>query len=357
MCGGLSKMYLYILKRLLLIIPTLFGIITINFFIIQLAPGGPVEQTINKINAMNAATESYGGNAKIGAYRSDNNLDSEALEQLKKQYGFDKPILERYLTMLTQYLKFDFGESYYRKISVVDLIKEKMPVSISLGIFSTLLIYILGIPLGIFKAYSNGSRIDVFSSILIVIANAIPTFLFGILLITLFASGSYFDIFPLRGLVSDNFSELGFWEKIKDYLWHITLPVICLSIGGFATLVLLVKNSFLDEMQKYYVMYARIKGVGEQRILYHHIFRNAMLLVISSFPVVFLGMFFSGSLLIEIIFSLDGLGLLGYDSLLHRDYPVVFGTLYIFTLLGLIASLISDILYVVVDPRIHFDKN
>lgn len=350
-------MYSYIFKRLLLIFPTLFGILSINFFIIQLSPGGPVEQMINKIDSLQNQTEVHNSSAKIGAYRGASGVDAKALEEIKKMYGFDKPILERYVLMLKNYLQFDFGRSYYRQISVIDLIKEKMPVSISLGVFSTLIVYLLGIPLGIFKAYRDGGRWDILSSILIIFANAIPVFLFGILLIVLFASGNYWDLFPLKGLVSDNFAELSTWGKVKDYLWHLVLPVTCLSIGGFATLVLLVKNSFLDEMQKYYVTYLRIKGVGEQKILYKHIFRNAMLLVISSFPVVFLGMFFSGSLLIEILFSLDGLGLLGYDSLLHRDYPVVFGTLYIFTLLGLLASLISDILYVVVDPRIHFNKN
>lgn len=348
-------MYHYILKRLLLIIPTLIGIITINFFIIQLAPGGPVEQMIHKLQTLQASTETGNISAKIGTYKTDNNLDEKAIEEIKKLYGFDKGIFERYYLMLSQYLKFEFGESYYRKISVLDLIKEKMPTSISLGLFSTLLIYLIAIPLGIYKARNDGSPLDVISSIIIVMANALPAFLFGILLIVIFAGG-YYDIFPLKGLVSDDFNSLSLFGKIKDYLWHITLPVICLSIGGFATLSLLVKNSFLDEMQKYYVTYARIKGVSERRIFYFHIFRNAMLLVISSFPAVFLGMFFSGSLLIEIIFSLDGLGLLGYDSLLHRDYPVVFGTLYIFTLLGLLASLISDLLYVVIDPRIHFDK-
>ncbi len=347
-------MYSYILKRLLLIIPTLFGIITINFFIIQLAPGGPVEEMMHRLDSLGATTEIARTNSKIGSY--DHHLDAEALEHIKKLYGFDKPIFQRYLLMLKQYLTWDFGESYYRKIGVLDLLKEKMPVSLSLGIFSTLLIYLLGIPLGIYKAYRDGNGWDVLSSVVIVMANAIPTFLFAILLIVLFASGNYWDLFPLKGLVSEGFENLSWWEKIKDYLWHISLPVIALSIGGFATLVLLVKNSFLDEMQKYYVTYAKIKGERMQNILYFYVFRNAMLLVISSFPMVFLGMFFSGSLLVEIIFSLDGLGLLGYDSLLHRDYPVVFGSLYLFTLLGLIASLMSDLLYVVIDPRINFDK-
>ncbi|PAF42660.1 microcin C ABC transporter permease YejB [Helicobacter sp. 11S03491-1] len=346
----------YILKRFLLIIPTLFGIITINFFIIQMAPGGPVEQMMAKMQNINASNESSMGSIGNKAYRGAEGMDKDLLVSLEKLYGFDKPLWERYLLMIKHYLSFDFGESFYRQISVIDLIKEKLPVSISLGVFSTLLIYLISIPLGIFKARHNGSRIDVASSLIIVIGNAVPAFLFAILLIVLLAGGSYWDIFPLRGLVSDNFGMLSFWGKIKDYLWHITLPVICLSIGGFATLTLLVKNSFLDEIHKLYVTTARAKGASEERILYRHIFRNGMLLVISSFPGAFLGMFFSGSLLIEIIFSLDGLGFLGYESIVNRDYPVVFGTLYIFTLLGLIVSLISDITYTLVDPRIDFEK-
>ncbi|PAF45000.1 microcin C ABC transporter permease YejB [Helicobacter sp. 11S02596-1] len=350
----------YILKRLLLIIPTLFGIITINFFIIQMAPGGPVEQMMAKIERVGVGSEVHSGsianNAGNSVYRGAQGLDSDLLESLEKLYGFDKPLWERYVLMIKNYLHFDFGQSFYRQISVIDLIKEKLPVSISLGVFSTLLIYLISIPLGIFKARHNGSKIDVASSVVIVIGNAVPAFLFAILLIVLFAGGSYWDIFPLRGLVSEDFGTLTILGKIKDYLWHITLPVICLSIGGFATLTLLVKNSFLDEMSKLYVMTARAKGASEGRIYYRHIFRNAMLLVISSFPTAFLGMFFSGSLLIEIIFSLDGLGLLGYESIVNRDYPVVFGTLYIFTLLGLIVGLISDLTYTLVDPRIDFEK-
>ncbi|MDO7252952.1 microcin C ABC transporter permease YejB [Helicobacter cappadocius] len=346
----------YIFKRLLLIIPTLFGIITINFFIIQIAPGGPVEQMMAKIENIQTQGESSIGKIGNSPYRGADGMDDDLLQSLQKLYGFDQPLWKRYLMMLKNYLKFDFGESFYRQIKVIDLIKEKLPVSISLGVFSTILIYLISIPLGIFKARHNGSKIDILSSLIIVVANAIPAFLFAILLIVLFAGGSYWDIFPLRALVSDNFDTLSLFGKIKDYLWHITLPVVCLSIGGFATLTLLVKNSFLDEMNKLYVNTARAKGASEGRILYRHIFRNAMLLVISSFPAAFLGMFFSGSLLIEIIFSLDGLGLLGYDSVINRDYPVVFGTLYIFTILGLIINLISDVLYTFIDPRIDFEK-
>lgn len=345
----------YILKRLFLVVPTLLGIIAINFFIIQAAPGGPVEQMINKIENANNPS---GGEASQGRsrYRGDTGLNPEQIEQIKKFYGFDKGIVERFFVMLKNYLYFDFGKSYFRDISVVDLVKEKLPVSISLGLFSTLLLYLIGIPLGIYKARHDGTKTDVASSVAIVVMNAIPTFLFGILLILIFASGVYFNWFPLRGIVSDNFQDLGVFEKIKDYLWHITLPVIAITISGFAGLVLLVKNSFIDELGKYYVMYARIKGLKDSVIFYRHIFRNAMLLIISQIPGIFVGLFFTGSFLIEVIFSLDGLGLLGYESLITRDYPVIFGTLYIFTLLGLVVGIISDIMYVLVDPRIHFDR-
>lgn len=343
----------YIFKRLMLIIPTLLGIITLNFFIIQLSPGGPVEYMSSKLEYKNAGEAS--GGIKTSDYKASIGLDSLLIEELKKQYGFDKNIFERYILMIKKYITFDLGESYYRKIGVWDLVLEKMPVSISLGVFSTLLIYLISIPLGIFKARFNNSSFDSFSSIVIIALNAIPAFLFGILLIVLFASGVYFDIFPLRGLVSENFDELSLFGKVKDYLWHITLPVLCLSIGGFATLTLLVKNSFLEEMNKGYVLSAFAKGASTKRVLYGHIFRNAMLVVIASFPSAFLAMFFSGSLMIEIIFSLDGLGLLGYESILNRDYPVVFGTLYIFTLFSLVINLISDLTYKLIDPRIHFE--
>lgn len=321
-----------------------------------MAPGGPVEQMMAKIEKVGSSAEVRSGSVGNSVYKGAQGMDEDLLVSLRKLYGFDKPVWERYILMIKNYLSFDFGQSFYRQISVIDLIGEKLPVSISLGVFSTILIYLISIPLGIFKARHNGGKFDIVSSVVIVVGNAIPAFLFAILLIVLFAGGSYWDIFPLRGLVSDNFSDLNFWGKIKDYLWHITLPVLCLSIGGFATLTLLVKNSFLDEMTKLYVSTARAKGASEGRILYRHIFRNAMLLVISSFPSAFLGMFFSGSLLIEMIFSLDGLGLLGYESIVNRDYPVVFGTLYIFTLLGLLVSLISDLTYTLIDPRIDFEK-
>ncbi|CAM2875561.1 microcin C ABC transporter permease YejB [Helicobacter felis] len=350
----------YILKRLWLIIPTLLGIITINFFIIQSAPGGPVEQMMAKLNGANnqEANNSSMKEKQFQAsrYKGAEGMDAALYAELNKLYGFDKPIWARYVDMLKKYLVFDFGQSFYRQISVIDLIKEKLPVSISLGFFSTLLIYLISIPLGIYKARRNNSSLDVASSVVIVIANAIPAFLFAIVLIVLFASGTYWQIFPLRGLVSENFESLSALAKIKDYLWHIALPVVCMSIGGFASLTLLVKNSFLDEMGKLYILCARAKGCSEGRILYAHVFRNAMLLVIAGFPSAFLGVFFSGSLLIEVIFSLDGLGLLGFESIVNRDYPVVFASLYIFTLLGLVVNLISDLTYSFVDPRIDFDK-
>ncbi|WP_104761297.1 microcin C ABC transporter permease YejB [Helicobacter cetorum] len=348
-------MIAYILKRLLLIVPTLLGIITINFFLIQTAPGGPVEQIMAKIN--NTSSKETRNIAKQErAYKGAQGLDSDLYASLVKLYGFDKPISERYFLMLKNYLKFDFGESFYRQISVVDLIKEKLPVSVSLGLFSTLLIYLISIPLGIFKARHNNEPLDVLSSVAIIVANAIPAFLFAVVLIIFFAGGNYLHWFPLKGLVSDNFESFSTLGKIKDYLWHITLPVLCISLGGFASLTLLVKNSFLDEMGKLYVVSAKAKGCSVGRIFYAHVFRNAILLVVAGFPQAFLSMFFSSSLLIEIIFSLDGLGLLGYESIVSRDYPVIFGSLYIFTLLGLLASLASDLLCAVIDPRIDFEK-
>lgn len=353
-------MAFYVLKRLLLIIPTLLGIITLNFFIIQSAPGGPVEQMVAKLSG---ASNQESNNASLqerqlskSYYKGAQGMDSALYAELTKLYGFDKPLWERYFLMLKKYVLFDFGQSFYRQIGVIDLIKEKLPVSISLGFFSTLLIYLISIPLGIYKARHNNSHLDVATSVAVVVANAIPAFLFAIVLIVLFASGTYWQIFPLKGLVSDDFASLSTFGKIKDYLWHISLPVLCMSIGGFASLTLLVKNSFLDEMGKLYLISARAKGAGESRIFYGHVFRNAMLLVIAGFPSAFLGVFFSGSLLIEIIFSLDGLGLLGFESIVNRDYPVVFGSLYIFTLLGLIINLISDLTYTLVDPRIDFER-
>ena len=341
----------YILKRLLLIIPTLFGIITLNFFIIQAAPGGPVEQMIAKLESQNLQGEVSSG----GIYKNQG-LDSETIQKINALYGFDKPLLERYFLMLKNYVFLDFGESFYKNASVLDLLVEKLPVSISLGLWSTLLIYLISIPLGIKKAIHNGTPFDHFTSTLIIIGNAIPTFLFALILIIFFAGGTYFSWFPLRGIIGDNFESLSLLEKIKDYFWHITLPVISLSVGGFATLTLLSKNSFLEEIHKQYVKLAFAKGLNQNQVLYRHIFRNAMLLILSSIPQALLGILLTGSLLVEIIFSLDGLGLLGYESIITRDYPVIFGTLYLFTLFGLIITLISDLLYVLIDPRINFQK-
>lgn len=346
----------YICRRLFLVIPTLLGIIALNFFIIQLAPGGPVEQMSAKLtNTLHG--ESNAGSIRLQTYQGAKGLDKELIEKLKVMYGFDKPIAERFLIMLNNYFHFNFGTSFYREASVLSIIKEKLPVSIALGVLSTLIIYCISIPLGIAKALYDGSTFDTFTSICITFLYSIPPFLFAILLIVLFAGGSFWDIFPLKDLVSQNFESLNAWEKVKDFLWHTTLPLLCICVGGFASLTLLVKNSFLDEINKGYVLLAKSKGAGDMRVLYGHVFRNAMLLLITLFPSTFVGMFFSSNLLIEIIFNLDGLGLLGYDSVITRDYPVVFGTLFIFTLIGLIANIISDFLYVVVDPRINFDKS
>jgi len=349
----------------MLIIPTLLGILVINFCIIQAAPGGPVEQLISTIQGEEAGDTNRTG-ANSGSfeavqtnntnYRGAQGLPPEVIEEIKKLYGFDKPAHVRFFDMLKSYLRFDFGDSFFRNTSVTNLILEKMPVTISLGLWSTLLIYLISIPLGIYKAVSHGSHFDVVTSFFVVIANAIPSFLLGIFLIVVFAGGSFLDWFPLRGLTSDNFDELSLLGKIKDYFWHLTLPLLAYTIGGFATLTMLTKNSFLDEINKQYVTTAKAKGLNEKQVLYKHVFRNAMLIIISSFPAAFLSIFITGSLLIEVIFSLDGLGLLGFESVLNRDYPVIFGTLFIFTLFGLIVKLISDLVYVLVDPRIDFEN-
>ncbi len=358
-------MLAYILRRLLLIIPTLFGILLINFIIIQAAPGGPVEQMIAKLEGFDAAAGGAtgrisGGGAEVATagsnYRGAQGLDPELVKEIEKMYGFDKPAPERFWLMISNYLQLDFGTSFFRDAKVTDLIAEKLPVSISLGLWSTLIMYLVSIPLGIAKAMRHGSAFDVWSSTAIIVGYAIPAFLFAILLIVLFAGGSYFDWFPLRGLTSNNFDELSLTGKILDYFWHLALPVTALVIGNFATLTLLTKNSFLDEINKQYVITARAKGLSENRVLYGHIFRNAMLLVIAGFPSAFIGIFFTGSLLIEVIFSLDGMGLMSFESALNRDYPVVFGTLFIFTLLGLVVKLISDLTYTLVDPRIDFES-
>lgn len=358
-------MLAYILRRLLLIIPTLLGILLINFVIIQAAPGGPVEQMIAKLEGFDAAAGGAtgriaGGGAEVAAagasYRGAQGLDPELVKEIEKMYGFDKPASERFWIMLQNYLQLDFGSSFFRDATVIELIVEKMPVSISLGLWSTLIMYLVSIPLGIAKAMRHGSAFDVWTSTAIVVGYAIPAFLFAILLIVLFAGGSYFDWFPLRGLTSNNFDELSTTGKILDYFWHLALPVTALVIGNFATLTLLTKNSFLDEIGKQYVVTARAKGLTETRVLYGHVFRNAMLIIIAGFPAAFIGLFFTGSLLIEVIFSLDGLGLLSFEAAINRDYPVVFGTLFIFTLLGLVVKLIGDLTYTLVDPRIDFDS-
>jgi microcin C transport system permease protein len=367
-------MLAYLVRRLLLIVPTLFGIMVINFVVIQTAPGGPVEQLIQQLTEGGAAdvtgrvsgtatgdlargAEATAGTGDAGSrYRGARGLDPEFVREIERMYGFDKPLHERFFQMLGQYLRFDFGTSYFRDQSVVDLVLEKMPVSISLGIWTTLLTYLISIPLGIRKAVKDGSRFDVWTSGVIIVGNAIPSFLFAILLILLFAGGSFFDWFPLRGLVSDNWEQLSWPERILDYFWHLTLPLVSLVIGAFAGMTMLTKNSFLEEINKQYVMTARAKGLTEQRVLYGHVFRNAMLIVIAGFPGAFVGILFTGALMIEIIFSLDGLGLLGFEAALKRDYPVMFASLYFFGLLGLVMQLISDMMYVVIDPRIDFES-
>ncbi|MFP4179238.1 MAG: microcin C ABC transporter permease YejB [Spirochaetaceae bacterium] len=361
----------YILRRLLLIIPTIWAIITINFFIIQIAPGGPVDQIIAEMSGMgsNMIMERLSGRGaqEVGSgeesrdgsasgSRGARGLDREVIEEIERRFGFDKPLHVRYLRMLADYGTFHLGDSLFKGRSVTGLIADRLPVSISLGLWSTLIIYIISIPLGIRKAIRHGSKFDVWTSTAVILGNAIPTFLFAIILIIFFAGGSYLDIFPLRGLVSDNFDQLSLIGKIADYFWHLALPVLAMVIGGFATLTMLTKNSFLDEVNKQYVLTARAKGCTEKRILWKHVFRNAMLLIIAGFPSAFIGMFFTGSLLIEVIFSLEGLGLLGFEATMQRDYPVMFGTLYMFTLLGLILNLVSDLTYTIVDPRIDFES-
>jgi len=366
----------YVIRRLLLMIPTLFGIMVISFIVVQFAPGGPVERMIAQLSGNDpgatvrisgSPSGDFSGNqAQPGAgsgdssvtsnYRGAQGLDPEFIKSLEEQYGFDKPPLERFFLMMGNYLTFDFGESYFRDVSVVDLIIEKMPVSISLGLWMTLLSYGISIPLGIRKATKDGTPFDVWTSAAIIVGYAIPGFLFAVLLIVLFAGGTFLDWFPLRGLTSENWEELSFFGKIADYFWHLTLPLIAMSLSSFATLTLLTKNSFLDEIKKQYVMTARAKGLMENKVLYGHIFRNAMLIVVAGFPGAFLGAFFGQSLLIETIFSLDGLGLLSFKSVIDRDYPVVFGTLFIFSLFGLVINLISDLTYTWIDPRIDFES-
>lgn len=354
----------YILRRLLLMIPTLLGIMIINFALVQFLPGGPIEQILSQLEDESNATdritggggEAGGGTGAEESYQGARGLPPEFIADLERQFGFDKPPVERFLLMMGNYLRFDFGESYFRSISVVDLVLEKMPVSISLGLWSTLLAYLISIPMGIKKAVKDGSKFDTWTSGAIIFAYSIPGFLFAILLLVMFAGGSYWKIFPLRGLTSDNFADLSLIGKALDYLWHICLPVLASTISAFATLTLLTKNSFLDEIKKQYVVTARAKGLAERKVFYGHVFRNAMLIIISGFPALFIGIFFAGSLIIEIVFSLDGLGRLGFEAAVNRDYPVLFGTLYVFGLIGLLVNLLSDLTYVWVDPRIDFES-
>ncbi len=358
-------MFAYIVRRLLLIMPTVIGILLINFVIINMAPGGPIDTIISQMRGGPSLGERTGaaeGREVQGSTpdqgrdsRSSRGLEKELREKLAKQLGLDKPIGERFVLMLRNYLTFDLGESFFKGKTVIELVIERLPVSLSLGLWATLLTYIVCIPLGIMKAVKDGSRFDVWSSGAIITGYAIPSFLFALLLIIVFATGNVVKWFPLRGLYSDNIADLSFWQRVADYFWHITLPVIAMMIGGFATLTILTKNSFLDEIRKQYVITARAKGISERRVLYGHVFRNAMLIVIAGFPSAFIGILFSGSLLIETMFSLEGLGLLGFEAALGRDYPVMFGAIYVFSLIGLITHLITDLTYMLVDPRIDFE--
>ena len=359
----------YIIRRLLLMIPTLIAIMVVNFVVIHVAPGGPVEQIIAQVTGEGAditerVTRSGTGESTVridqgptasGKYRGAQGLDPEFIEELEKRFGFDKPLHERFFNMMRNYLTFDFGESFFRDRDVVDLVIDKMPVSISLGVWTTLLVYLICIPLGIAKASRDGSRFDIWSSVVIIIGTAIPSFLLAVFLFILFAGGSYLDWFPLSGLVSENWNELSWPDRVLDYFWHLTLPVIAMTIGGFATLTMLTKNSFLDQIHQQYVTTARAKGLSERRVMYRHVFRNAMLIVIAGFPGAFVSILFTSSLLIEIIFSLDGLGLLGFEAAFNRDYPVMFATLYFFSLLGLLMNLLGDLVYTIIDPRIDFE--
>jgi len=346
----------YILKRLLLMIPTIFGVMLITFTVTQFVPGGPVERLIHQLQKQ----QQGGGETSSGAegllYRGASGIDQERLKEIKALYGFDKPAYERFIVMMKNYLTFDLGRSYYQHQTVMQLIISKLPVSISLGLWTFFIVYLTCIPLGVAKAVRDGSRFDVTTSTLILIGYAIPGFVLGITLLVLFGGGSFWDVFPLRGLTSDNWADLPWYGKIVDYLWHMVLPVTALVVGSFAVMTMLTKNSFIEEIRKQYVLTARAKGLTQNTVLYKHVFRNAMIPLVTGFPAAFIGAFFTGSLLIENIFSLDGLGLLSYESVIKRDYPVVLGTLYLFTLLGLVAKLLSDLAYVLIDPRIQFES-
>ena len=363
----LSLMYFYFLKRFLLIFPTIFVIMLINFMIIQTAPGGPVERFLSQMNHTTKVSgevatmdiKSFTANPDSSSglkYQGASGVDPEIIAKIEKLYGFDLPVWQRFYLMVKKFLTFDFGESFYQDKKITDLILDKLPVSISLGLWSMLLVYLISIPLGIRKAINDGSKFDLWTSGVIIFLHAIPSFLFAILLIVLFSGGNFLNIFPLRGLVSQNFHELLWWQKIGDYFWHITLPIVAMVIGGFASLTFFVKNSFIEEISKQYVLSAYAKGLSQKQVLYKHVFRNAMMIVIAGFPAALIGILFTSSMLIEVIFSLDGLGLLGYESTLSRDYPVMFATLYIFTLLGLITNIVSDLIYKIIDPRINFNK-
>lgn len=348
-------MIFYILKRLLLIIPTLFIIILINFLIIQLAPGGPVESMVARVKAGHSGGD-VNSLASGDKYRGSQGLDEEIIQKIKKYYGFDKPMHERFIILLKNYIQFDFGESYFQNTKIIDLIKSKLPVSISLGLWSTLLIYLISIPLGIKKAVRNKEVFDVSTSVIIVLLYSIPSFLLAVIFIMIFSGNGPLGYFPMRGIISLNWDELSLLDKVTDYIWHMTLPTIAMAISGFATITLLTKNSFLEEINKQYVITAKAKGLNENQVLYLHVFKNAMLLVIAGIPHALIKILFTGSLLIEIIFSLDGLGLMGYEAAINRDYQVVFATLYIYSLLGLVINIVSDLTYVLVDPRINFEK-
>ncbi len=335
----------YILKRLLLMVPTLFGALTVTFIVIQFVPGGPVEQLM---------AEARAGQGEGGGYKARRDSDAKQIEELKKLYGFDKPAPVRFVEMIGNFLRFDLGRSFLQNKDVWTLIKEKLPVSISLGLWTFLLSYMISIPLGVMKAMYEGSRFDALTTLVVLIGYAIPGFVLGLLLIVLFAGGTFYDVFPLRGLTSDNWAELSWPGRIADYFWHLALPLTCLVIGSFAIVTMLTKNTFIEEMRKQYVLVARAKGLSQKRVLFKHIFRNALIPLITGFPAAFIGAFFAGSVLIETLFSLDGLGLLSYESVVRRDYPVVLGSLYLFTLIGLVVKLLSDLLYVVVDPRVQF---
>ncbi|MBK6852389.1 MAG: ABC transporter permease subunit [Burkholderiales bacterium] len=337
----------YILKRILLMVPTLLGALTITFVVIQFVPGGPVEQIMAEARATDKGGEG-------GGYKASRDIDKKQIEELKQLYGFDKPAHVRYVEMLGNFVRFDLGRSFMYNKDVWSLIKEKLPVSISLGLWSFLISYLISIPLGVAKAVRDGSRFDVLSTLVVLVGYAIPGFVLGVLLIVVFAGGTFLDWFPLRGLTSDNWDELGWAARVADYFWHLAMPLTCLVIGSFAVMTLLTKNTFVEEMRKQYVLVARAKGLTQQRVLYKHIFRNALIPLVTGFPSAFVGAFFAGSVLIETLFSLDGLGLLGYEAVVRRDFPVVLGSLYFFTLIGLVVKLVSDLLYIFIDPRVHF---